>query len=99
MIAECFRVAKKGVFLTTSNRWHPIDIHTLLPVLHWLPKKLHRFLLTLFGYHYFANEENLNLLDKKTLEDSCRELGIRDFSLRQIKTFGVTSNLVLVIRK
>jgi hypothetical protein len=38
MIAECLRVARKGICLTTPNRWFPIEIHTQLPLLHWLPK-------------------------------------------------------------
>ena len=26
------------VFLTTPNRWFPIEVHTRLPLVHWLPK-------------------------------------------------------------
>lgn len=99
MISECFRVAKKGVFLTTPNRWHPIDVYTFLPLLHWLPKKIHHFILKLTGTNANINKENLNLVDKRTLTKTCKELGIRNFSFREIKTFGLTSNLVLVIKK
>ena len=35
-IAELCRVARR-VFVTTPNRWFPIDPHTLLPFVHWLP--------------------------------------------------------------
>ena len=35
-IAELCRVARR-VFVTTPNRWFPIDVHTLLPGVHWLP--------------------------------------------------------------
>src|SRR5947209_11660439 len=38
MIAECLRVARRGVCLTTPNRWFPIEFHTQLPLVHWLPK-------------------------------------------------------------
>lgn len=34
MLAECLRVAKKGVLLTTPNRWFPIELHTRLPLVH-----------------------------------------------------------------
>src|SRR5258708_4616087 len=34
--ARC-RVAGK-VFVTTPNRWFPLDPHTLLPLVHWLPR-------------------------------------------------------------
>jgi SAM-dependent methyltransferase len=35
-VAELCRVAGR-VFVTTPNRWFPVDPHTLLPVVHWLP--------------------------------------------------------------
>jgi len=98
MIAECVRVAKKGVFITTPNRWHPIEVHTLLPFIHWLPKKLHRKLLKFFGYLFYSQEENLNLVDKKKLKTFCQKLGIQNFTIHYIKTWGIMSNLMLVIK-
>lgn len=35
-VAECCRVGRT-VFLTTPNRRFPIETHTLLPAIHWLP--------------------------------------------------------------
>jgi SAM-dependent methyltransferase len=35
-VAELCRVARR-VFVTTPNRWFPVDPHTLLPLVHWLP--------------------------------------------------------------
>jgi hypothetical protein len=35
-IAELCRVARR-VFVATPNRWFPVDVHTLMPVVHWLP--------------------------------------------------------------
>jgi hypothetical protein len=28
----------RRVFLTTPNRWFPIEVHTRLPFVHWLPE-------------------------------------------------------------
>jgi SAM-dependent methyltransferase len=36
-VHELCRVAKR-VFVTTPNRWFPLEVHTLLPVVHWLPR-------------------------------------------------------------
>jgi SAM-dependent methyltransferase len=36
-VAEAIRVSKR-VFLTTPNRWFPIEVHTRLPLVHWLPE-------------------------------------------------------------
>jgi SAM-dependent methyltransferase len=35
-VAEALRVARR-VFITTPNRLFPIEVHTRLPVVHWLP--------------------------------------------------------------
>lgn len=99
MVAECFRVAKIGVFITTPNRWHPVEVHTLLPLIHWLPKKIHRLFLRSIGLSFYAMEENLNLLSHQELAQICMQLNIRQFSITAIKTFGFKSNLLLTIKK
>ena len=35
-VHELCRVAER-VFVTTPNRWFPLEVHTLLPLVHWLP--------------------------------------------------------------
>lgn len=37
LVAEALRVAR-GVFITTPNRWFPLEVHTRLPLVHWLPQ-------------------------------------------------------------
>ncbi|WP_448614615.1 class I SAM-dependent methyltransferase [Modestobacter sp. URMC 112] len=39
MLAESRRVARKGAFHTTPNRWFPVETHTQVPFLHWLPRR------------------------------------------------------------
>jgi hypothetical protein len=36
-VHELCRVARR-VFVTTPNRYFPLEVHTLLPFVHWLPK-------------------------------------------------------------
>jgi SAM-dependent methyltransferase len=38
-VAEALRVARRA-FVTTPNRWFPVEVHTLLPLVHWLPDPL-----------------------------------------------------------
>ena len=38
-VREALRVGRR-VFLTTPNRWFPIEVHTRLPLVHWLPEHL-----------------------------------------------------------
>ena len=37
-VAELCRVAPQ-VFLSTPNRWFPVETHTLVPFVHWLPRR------------------------------------------------------------
>ena len=37
-VRELCRVSKQ-VFVTTPNRWFPVEVHTLLPLVHWLPAR------------------------------------------------------------
>jgi SAM-dependent methyltransferase len=36
-VEEALRVGHR-VFLTTPNRWFPVEVHTRLPLVHWLPE-------------------------------------------------------------
>lgn len=57
----------RGLFLTTPNRYHWLDFHTKLPLLHWLPRSQHRRLLSLLGLDFWAREANLRLLSQPDL--------------------------------
>jgi len=38
-VEESLRIARRA-FITTPNRWFPIEVHTRLPLIHWLPDRL-----------------------------------------------------------
>lgn len=60
-LREACRVARK-VFITTPNRWFPVEHHTSVPLLHYLPKPLYRRILARTALHYWSHEQNLNAL-------------------------------------
>jgi SAM-dependent methyltransferase len=39
LVQEALRVAER-VFVATPNRWFPVEVHTRLPFVHWLPEAL-----------------------------------------------------------
>ena len=98
-VKEAWRVSKNHVFIQTPNRFYPIDFHTNLPLIHWLPKKIHRKILAFIGLNFYSIEENLNLLSEKNLIDICKKLNIEKFKIIKYKLFFMTSNLILVIKK
>jgi len=93
--AEAWRVARKGIFLTTPNRWFPVEFHTVLPLLHWLPKPVFRRILVGIGRGFFAAEDNLNLLSAGELAAICRALDIVRYRIDSVRLGGWPSNLIL----
>lgn len=98
-LREIWRVVRKGIFVTTPNRWFPVEFHTVLPLLHWLPAPLYRKVLTSLGKQFFASEENLNLLSRRRLADTAQVAGITPFSVSTVSLLGLSTNLLLVSHK
>jgi hypothetical protein len=98
-IAECCRVARRAVFITTPNRWFPVEFHTVLPLVHWLPKEVFRSLMRRTGREFFADERNLNLMTVAALSDLAS--ANRDFAhaVSSVSLAGWPSNLLLNMRR
>lgn len=47
-VREMLRVAR-GVYITTPNKWFPIEVHSRLPFVHWLPANLNNKVLKFIG--------------------------------------------------
>jgi len=95
-VRECARVARKAVFLTTPNRWFPVEFHTVLPLVHWLPKPAFRALMRNAGREFFADEANLNLLSRSELCRLADTTAGFAFEVATVALLGWPSNLLLV---
>ena len=98
-LREAWRVSRKGMFVTTPNRWFPIEFHTVLPLLHWLPPRRYRRTLTTLGRDFFAREDNLNLLSRNDLARLADRAGIDRATLDTVALLGWPTNLILTARK
>lgn len=99
-IAEAVRVARKRVFITTPNRWFPVEFHTVLPLVHWLPKQAFRAIVAGLGNPFLAREENLNLLSRSEVRSLCDELVLgKQARVTGARLLGVVSNLILIVDK
>ncbi len=102
LISECMRVAGKGIFLTTPNRWFPVEFHTVTPFLHWLPMPIFRNVMRRTGREFFAEESNLNLMSKKDLLCAATQAKVLpkfDVRVESVSLAGWPSNLLLIARK
>ena len=97
MIENIIKLTNKYFFITTPNRFFPIDFHTKLPFLHLLPKEIHRKILKLICLAEYAKEENINLIDENTINKLITTQKNKLFKIRifKVKLFGLTSNLLI----
>ena len=95
-VRDVVRVGKKS-FISVPYRYFPVEHHTGLPFIHWLPQDLHRNILRLIGRDLYATEGRLNLISKEDFRGFFPP-DIR-LSLRSVKVFIFPSNLVAVVEK
>jgi len=100
LLKELARVARKGIFVTTANRWHPLEFHTALPLLHWLPAPAWRGVLRFCGKGRWAPEAALNLQDAKGLHRLAGRLpGSPKCEVGHVRLGGIKAHFFLQIRK
>ena len=95
-VAEMIRTCRR-VFICTPNRGFPIDPHTLLPFVHWLPRRWWYAVLRWTGNAHWARESMLNPLSARDLEG----LFPPDTSVRieRQRMLGLTSVLIAIAER
>lgn len=95
-LEEILRVGRCA-FITTPNRWYPVDLHTVIPLVHWLPAAIHRPIYRFLGFEFFSKEENLNLLDRSALRGLVSDQDGIEISHHRF--LGLPSNLLLTVHR
>jgi SAM-dependent methyltransferase len=93
-IQELLRVGKTCC-ITTPNRWYPLEFHSILPLIHWLPPPWFRRILHLLGKQFWADENNLNLLSEADVLAMIPP--DRQVYKKHFKLLGLVSNLMFYI--
>ena len=97
MLINIGKLTKKIFFLSTPYRFFPIEIHTKIPLLHFLPKNIFRKILRMLKLNFYSKEVNLNLLsiyDIKKISHNLKENFI--LKIIYVRTFFFISNLILI---
>lgn len=90
-IYELTRVGK-NFFISTPNYWFFLDSHSLLPFIHWLPRKYKSWLYKKLGRSSCADINYLNLLKpKEFLALFPKNIKVK---LHKQRIFGLTYNLI-----
>ena len=90
-LKEVCRVGRR-FFVATPNRWFPIEHHTGLPFLHFLPCAAYRAILAGTSYRYWADEGHLNMLSGDALRRML-PAGVKG-RVETVRLFGLSSNLI-----
>jgi len=95
-VHECIRVARK-IYLTTPNKYFPIEFHTYLPFIHYLPRSAHQKILRLLKMNFWAETSNLNLLTKRDFFSMLPENTYKNARIYYNRMFGIATNLILYV--
>ena len=98
MFNNMIKLSKKIIIISTPNRYHPLEFHTKIPLIHWLPKNIHRKILKNIGLTFFSKEENLNLLSKSDFNSFVENEKVKS-EFRYIKFLFLKSNLIFIGKK
>lgn len=79
-VKEIRRVSR-NFFLTTPNRLFPIEVHTKIPFLHYLPKRARDGCYHLLGKEW-ATGEYMFLLSKRRLKKILKAAGVTSYVIR-----------------
>jgi SAM-dependent methyltransferase len=92
-IKELNRTCKK-VFFTTPNYYFPIEIHTRVPLLHFMPKNIFDKILILIGKKW-ATGNYMNLLSLNEIKYLLESSGVKKYII--IKNHFLLSTLDFII--
>lgn len=96
-LKEIRRVAN-STFMTTPNKFFPVEVHTRIPLLHLLPKKIFDKFLTLIGKKW-AVGDYMNLLSLGDLKGLLRDAGISDYKIIKNKLLFFTLDFIVYFGK
>ena len=97
MIQNIIKLSKKYFVIQTPNRYHPIEFHTKMIFIHWLPKYIFRTILKALGMVSFSKEKNLNLISEKDINKLFKKYkDVVEYKIFKINFLGFTSNFVII---
>jgi len=94
-LKEIARVSRQA-FITTPNRYFPIEVHTRTPLLHLLPKPVFEGYLNLIGKGW-ATGDYMNLLSLGEIKALLKEANIAEFEIIKNKILGFSLDFVIIL--
>lgn len=93
-LKEIRRVGKRA-FITTPNKYFPVEIHTRTILLHFLPQKIFYKYLKIIGKPW-ATGDYMNLLSNNMIVTLLKEAGIKEYRIKRNRLFFFILDFVII---
>jgi hypothetical protein len=93
-ISEALRVAH-SVFIAVPNRWFPVEHHTGIPLLHYVPAAFRR-ITRATRFDYWSRPENVDFLSASTIAAEWPDKTRPEIVYSGVKLGPLSSNLVAI---
>jgi SAM-dependent methyltransferase len=87
----------KAIYFTTPNRYFPFEIHTRLPLLHYLPKEVFDKIISHTSKKW-ASGDYMHLLSHRKLKSLLRKAGITQYKIVRNRLLGFTVDFSIIIK-
>ena len=95
-LKELLRTCKQ-VYFTTPNKYFPIELHTRIPLLHWLPKHIFDSIIK-FTSKKWAAGDYMNLLSGRQIKSLLKKAGVTNYTIKKNRLGGFAMDFCIVIR-
>lgn len=96
-LKEVMRTSR-AAYLTTPNRFFPVEVHTRMPFLHWLPRNVFNRILVAVGKD-FAAGDYMFLLSLGKIKRLLADAGIGNYTITKNRIMGFTMDFVITIKE
>ncbi len=98
-LKEMLRTSSEIVFFTTPYKYFPVEMHTNMLLLHFLPKQIFDRILLFFNKKW-ATGDYMHLLSIKQIREIIKSANpIVKYKIRKNRTLGFVSTLSIIIYK
>ena len=97
-LRELYRVSSRG-YLTTPNRFFPIEVHTRVPLLHILLSKAHFDVFLKYIKKDWATGNYMTLFSEQELRTLLNDAGIEDYTFIKNRFLGFPMTFTVIWKK
>jgi len=95
-LQELHRTCKQ-VFFTTPNRYFPVEFHTRIPLLHWLPKSVFDSVLKKTKKKWAAGDY-MNLLSIRQIQSLLKKASVTHYAIKKNRLCGFVMDYCIIIQ-